>query len=235
MQVLIQKMIEKIKNPYVIFDKETQIVIFSNDIAKKHIGNENGDIDLTTVFKTLHIFDSPLEEAKTNSNPIQIPDVAINRGLSNDIRVENIYLGYFDDEQTQVFLEFEPKYNFSRTFEALQELSDDILFFVEIETRSMVLRGDLGGKIDVQPKVNNYPKSLIEEGVIHVDDIEHYLQTAEDTLNGINCECEFRVKMSDGAYNWFSKTSIIVHDDYGKPIKVLGKLTNIQEDRKSVV
>lgn len=231
MQVQIEKMIEKIKNPYIIFDKATNNVILSNDVAKNFVGDNQGNIDLYQIFGSLEIFDIPLEEYKCTIVPIQISDITIHRIMANEDKNVNVFIGYFDDEHTQAFIELEPKYNFNKTFEAMQELSDDILFFVEIEKRSLVLRGELGGKIAVEPSVNNYPMSLIEAGIIHEDDVEMYLSTADETLKGINCECEFRVKMSDGSYNWFSKTTIIVHDDDNKPIKVLGKLTNIQASK----
>ncbi len=232
MQVLISRMVEKIKNPYIIFDKNTNEIIIANDVAKNYIGDSNGIIDLKLIFKSINDFDNSLEKSKLTTMPIQISDVTIHRIMFNEDVLVNIFIGYFDDEHNQVFIEIEPKYNFNKTFEALQELSDDILFFVEIEKRSLVLRGELGGKIAVEPSVNNYPTALIETQTIHPDDVELYLKTANDTLKGINCSCEFRVKMADGSYNWFSKTSIIVHDDTGKPIKVLGKLKNIQENKE---
>lgn len=231
MQILVSRMIEKIKNPYIIYEWSTKKVKYANDVAKNYVGDKQKNIDISKVFDNLQIFEYPLEQSKNISVPIQLVDVGINRLLSNDKMIVDVYTGYFEIDEDLVFIEIDPKYNFRKTFEALQELSDDILFFVEIESRSIVLRGEIGGKIDIAPSVDNYPISLVQAGIIHRDDVEHYLENANLTLQGEQNDSEFRVKMIDGSYNWFSKTSIIVFDDHGKPIKVLGKLKNIQEQK----
>lgn len=227
MSVSIITMIEKIKNTYIVIDKTTKEVLFSNQKAKQFIGDKNGNIDLDVVFDSTDIIDTFL----LKRNVGEIPDIYITIAKSNELKLVNLYLGFFDQAKTQVYIEMQPKSDIKKMFEAMQELSTDILFMINIDKHLLFFRGELSKQLGLHENIINFPHALIEACVIHPEDIDTYLVTADDMLDGIQRSCELRIKLANGNFNWFSLTSVIVYNDYRQPIKVLGKLQNIQKEK----
>lgn len=227
MDISILRMIEKIKNPYLVFDKATKKVLFSNQKAKEFLGDFNEVIDLDTIFNSADII---YDFFNKQSNG-EISDIYVNIPKTNEQKLTNIYLGYFDDEETSVYLEIQTKSDIKKMFEAIQELSNDILFLINIEKRLLFFRGELSEKLGLSDNIVNFPYSLVESKAIHPDDVDAYLVASEDMLDGIQRSCDLRIRLNDGCYNWFSLSSVIVNDDYNRPIKVLGKLKNIQKTK----
>lgn len=227
MSISIKSIIEKIKNTYIVIDKTTKEVVFSNQKAKSFIGDKNDNIDLNVIFDSTDIIDTFFEKRNVG----EIPDIYINMPKQDEQRLVNLYLGYFDEEKNQVYIEIEPKSSVKKMFEAMQKLSPDILFMINVEKHLLFFRGELSGQLGLSENIVNFPHALIEACVIHPEDIDTYLVTADDMLDGIQRSCELRIKLSNGNFNWFCLTSVIVYDDYHKPIKVLGKLRNIQKEK----
>lgn len=227
MNISILKMIEKIKNPYIIFDKSTKEVIFSNLKAQEFIGDCNGYIDLNVVFNS---FDRIYDSLDKQSNG-EISDIYVNIPKFHEQKLANIYLGYFDDEKSKIYIEIQTKSNIKKMFEAIQELSTDILFMINIDKRLLFFRGELSEQLGLSDNIVNFPQSLIDSNVIHPDDVDAYIVASEDMLDGIQRSCDLRIRLNNGDFNWFSLSSVIVYDDYNRPIKVLGKLKNIQNNK----
>lgn len=231
MSISIVKMINKIKNTYVVFDKDTKKILYSNQKARDFIGDIDGNIDLDVVFDSTSILDDYLKNADPEVSVGEIPDINITLAKLNEKKLVSVFIGYFNEDKTQVFIEIEPKSDIKKMFEAMQELTIDILFLINIEKHMLFFRGELSKKIGLPDSITNFPNSLIELGAIHPEDVDVYLVSAEDMMDGIARSCEIRIKMENNEFNWYSLSSVIVHDDYNRPIKVLGKLKNIQKDK----
>lgn len=227
MSISIEKVIEKIKNSYIVLDKNTKQVLFSNQKAKEFISDYSENINLNKVLDSTDIINTFLE----NKTFGEILDLYINIPKLNEKKLVNLYLGYFNEEQTQVYIEIHPKSDIKKMFEAMQELSTDILFLINIDKRLLFFRGELSKQLGLSENIVNFPHALIEACVIHPEDIDTYLFTANDMLDGIQRSCELRIKLADGNFNWFNLTSVIILNDYNRPIKVLGKLHNIQKEK----
>lgn len=231
MNVLTMKMIEKIKNPYLVFDKNTKEVLFSNEKAKKLIGNDAGVIILKEVFEYDDIADNLAINDLDNLLVNEITDIYINDKKTNEKKLTNIYLGYFDDIKSQIFIEIQTQTDINKMFEAMQELSIDILFLVDINKNLLFFSDEHSKKLGLPKNIINFPNALIELGTVHPEDIDLYTVTSADMVDGIQRACEIRLKLSDGNFNWFSMFSVIVNDDYDQPSKILGKLKNIQKEK----
>lgn len=224
MNILTIKMIEKIKNPYLVFDLNSKTTLLVNEKAKQLLSDSSDIINLEQIFDIDYII-SNIKDSSVN----EIFDVYIN--IQNTKKLVNIYLGYFDDEKTQIFIEIQSKDDTNKIFEAMQELSPDVLFLIDIYNKSIYFTDESSKKIGVSKNVLNYPQSLIDLDIIHPEDIDIYTVTSADMLDGLQRCCELRVKISTGDYNWFHLVSVIVHDDNDNPIKIIGKLKNIQKEK----
>lgn len=227
MSILISKIIEKIKNPYIVFEKNSNKLIYSNQKAKDFIGDIDGEIDINEVFKSLEFVDKFIKN-EINS---EISDIQIKQLRAQNMILVNLFLGYFDESKTQIYVEIQEKTDLTKIFGAMQELSEDILFLINIKKRLLFFRGELSKQIGIPNDVINFPQALVENNLIHPDDIDTYLVSSEDMLIGIRRSCDVRIKMITGEFNWFSMTSVIVRDDNDEPIRVIGKLKNIQKDK----
>ena len=69
---------------------------------------------------------------------------------------------------------------------------------------------------------------------IHKDDAENVLKTIEQNLvNKTPFTHEYRLKMATGGYRWFLVRGQAIWDAEGKPIRVAGSLTDIQEKKEA--
>lgn len=227
MDISIFKMLEKIKNSYIVFEKESKEILYANQKAREFMGDFEGNINLGFVFDSCSLIDNFF---LTKSNG-EISDIDINIAKTNHKSLVSLYLGYFNDEQTQIFLEIEPNYDIKKMFDIMQELSPDVLFLIDIQKSLLFFRGELSNKLGLPNNVVSFPQALVDFDIINPDDVDTYLVCAEDLLDGIQRSCDLRIKLSGGDYNWFRLSSVIVCDDYEQPIKALGKLKNVQKEK----
>ena len=124
----------------------------------------------------------------------------------------------------------------NRCYLASRELSEDVIFEYDRETDTISfprkIRSFLNGKI-----VWEHVKSLfIYTDMIDPEDKEtileacHKLFTTEKTL-----ECEFRTKFFTGEYRWFEVVFTAVQNKDGHVVKLLGKLADIDEEKRHLI
>ena len=101
-------------------------------------------------------------------------------------------------------------------------------------TRRTIFYSNLFRKIfGYNPPTEDYPNSIIDENIIHPDDIQRFQKFCETLAGGINySEDELRFINSTGEYMWCSIQANTILDNIGVPIKAIGRITDISK-RKS--
>ena len=75
-------------------------------------------------------------------------------------------------------------------------------------------------------------KGVIQE--VHPDDRAALTQTIQRTISeGVPYECQYRVKMLDGAYRWISARGDVVERKNGKPVRAVGVSQDITERKQA--
>lgn len=114
-------------------------------------------------------------------------------------------------------------------FQAMQEITNDILFRIDVKNGTMHQTGDTITARALGEIVPDYVNTLINNGIIHTEDIEHYIQFNKDILVGKQEECEIRVTTSPHEFEWFNIVVKPVYNENGEIYELFGKMTNIQE------
>lgn len=131
--------------------------------------------------------------------------------------------------QDQVKLEEEADTS-ARYFEAAQELTDELLFIINIQEKSLIRRSIQNNLYDLQPVMRNFPNSIIESGIIHPEDEILYRQFAQIAIAGEAGRLELRLKRPNSTnyeMNCLIWTPIKSKD--GVIREVYGKVANINE------
>lgn len=71
--------------------------------------------------------------------------------------------------------------------------------------------------------------------LVHEDDRADVEQAIHATLNGaVDYRIEFRVRRPDGLVRWLSARGAVLHDETGRPVRFLGVMVDITENREAV-
>lgn len=113
-------------------------------------------------------------------------------------------------------------------FTALQELSDDMLYRVDLSTKTLYRTSQQAEKFGIRSSMENYPHSILESGIIYPDDEKNYLDYGEKLLNGIISQVEIRLKPCDADFEYHRLTCYPVYGENGIVKEMFGKIVNIQ-------
>lgn len=113
-------------------------------------------------------------------------------------------------------------------FKVIQELFDDILFYVDIKERRLahIAQGD--NEEGVMKVLYDFPCDFIGSGFIHSDDESTAKVFGDNLLDGIGGTMEIRIKQSDDQYEWYLVSCIIIRDMDDNAIEAIGRFANIQ-------
>lgn len=126
--------------------------------------------------------------------------------------------------------EIEEDYNqLNQYFEALQNISYESTYVIDIETRTLVHKGQVAEELGITSAIPGYPESVYP--LIHPEDLDEFKEFADKALNGIGTFLSVRVLKDDNEYCWYEMISKILKDETGKPIKIFGKMNNIQSEQ----
>lgn len=116
----------------------------------------------------------------------------------------------------------------SQYFDAIQNLSDDMLYRVNINTKTLYRTSDQAKMFGLLEVMENYPQSIIDSGIIHPDDEKNYRAYGEKLLEGHVTQTEVRVKSFTGEYQYHRLTCTPVYDKNNNIQEMFGKIINIQ-------
>lgn len=117
-------------------------------------------------------------------------------------------------------------------YQIIMNQSDSIIFEYDILNKTVMYSGNFKKKFGFDPLTTGFPEAAAEEGLIHPDDTDRYLEffrnvELEDSYN----EGEFRLTMANGSYAWFEMKVTTIRDENGKPLRAIGRLTDITKQK----
>lgn len=230
------QMIEHSLDAFVIFDVKTRVVIFENELAKTHFR-------ITTERSNKDFFER-IESQFQRREIALFPKTAM-RDVNDNIVYCNIEAGYLDLEQQRIWAKITPvstDIQQRRTMmqddseliflEAIPRLYHDIIFSIDVKNKTLTHAGELYLQFGLPRIVEEFPHSMLEFQAIHPDDIDLFLRYGEGLLEGIVGEIQCRVRLLDNRYEWFQISTAVVRDYSGNLIEILGKLTNIEQQKR---
>lgn len=114
---------------------------------------------------------------------------------------------------------------------AMQEISDDILFRIDVKTKTLHCLTDAEnnnlGKI-----IPNYTEVLMNENSIHPEDIEKFEKYSKDWYEDKINNCKLRFSVAPDCYEWYEVQAHKIYGENGELKEVFGKLVNIHEKEK---
>lgn len=120
--------------------------------------------------------------------------------------------------------------SFSQYFEAMQSLSGESLFQIDVTNRVLHMKGDLAEEFGLPKSVEDYPISVYP--AVHPDDLDDYKEFATRSLAGENQFLKVRLKIATGEFRWYEINSMIIYDELGKAVEILGKVKNVHEEQE---
>lgn len=109
----------------------------------------------------------------------------------------------------------------------ISELTEEILFRLDLQTNTMNFLGKTAQVFGNKTIFENYPDSLTELKKIHPDDAFLHNDLVHCFHNGIEKPIDIRYNVGEGLYEWYRVTYNFFNDKNGKPISVVGKMSNI--------
>lgn len=114
-------------------------------------------------------------------------------------------------------------------FDALQEMSEDLLFRVDIENRILTRRGKKYNRFGLNEENVAFPDAVIDGGAIHPEDIGIYQEFADLAFLGQGGTVEVRMKeQGQDIFRFRRLTWLPVINKAGKVTEIVGKLVDVQ-------
>lgn len=115
-----------------------------------------------------------------------------------------------------------------RYFEVIQELFDDVLFYVDIRERRLAHIAQGGEDMGTLKVLYDFPCDFINSGLIHPEDIAIASEFGDNLLAGIDGEIEIRIKDKGSKFEWYKVACLMIHDKDGNAFEAIGRFANIQ-------
>lgn len=232
-------------------DVETNTIYHFSEFMSEHM-NKNNISDYVNDFmdkNTIHPDDQELylENFKNFYENDVLSDTPVRFSLAGrdyqwyTITAEKIYdeQGKLTDvfgalvnvnQQQELVEQFE---EVNQYFTVMQELTEDILYRVNLETMTMyhLVNFDMFGL--EEPTVPDFVNTFINKKLVHPDDAEKYRKFDKDWAEGLADFCKLRL-IHDGNYEWYKVERKKIYNEQGKITEILGKMSNIQEEQTKV-
>lgn len=110
---------------------------------------------------------------------------------------------------------------------------DSTIFDYDIKTRVMIHADKSGEKYGIAHRTENVPHSLVENGVIHPETVETFLEMYRRIRQGSpTASCEVKTHLVDGRYLWQRISMTNIFNDQGTPVRAVGMLEDIDEQKQ---
>lgn len=124
----------------------------------------------------------------------------------------------------------------AETHRLLLEVSGDILFEFDIMRGVLVCSKKFGEKFGLPVTLYQFPDSVRKRHLVHNEDLPDFLQLFEDLYNGHDTvETEVRLRIRNGQYLWYRMLATVVVDSNRDRVKAVGKMVDIDEQKRSLV
>jgi diguanylate cyclase (GGDEF)-like protein/PAS domain S-box-containing protein len=143
---------------------------------------------------------------------------------------QNFYCVLLDittQKEAQLQLEYERE-----KYKTVLEISEDILFEYDIEKDEMIYSDKYRKMFGRNPIISHYSENLSTVSGIDEQDCPRVIEFFNEIVSGNSTSLvEARIKDEQGEYIWFCAQAIVIKDK-SKPIKIIGKLSNIDLQKR---
>lgn len=157
----------------------------------------------------------------------------LHRRTLDDSGVDKI-MAYMINIERDVQIESDLE-NINQYFLAVQELSDDLLYRIDIKNKTLLGREKTNTRNDlfsINVITKNFPESVCENGFVHPEDVKTYNAFGHLALEGRFATAEVRLKSKSGKYTFRRISCVPVLNADGSVKEMLGKVVNIHEVRQ---
>lgn len=119
-----------------------------------------------------------------------------------------------------------------RRFRLLSSLSENIVYELNTETADVIFPNGFKKVTGYPPPKEDFPKAFARNGLIHPEDKARFLDayiaypTDEDKRYG-----EYRLLDRDGQFRWFRFEELLLRDEQGNVIRIIGRMRDIEEEK----
>lgn len=118
-------------------------------------------------------------------------------------------------------------------YKIIAEQSDNILFEYIIPSDTIVYSPKYTKLTGNKPIIRNFIKTIIKSDYIYKEDIELFLSLTKEILSGKKfISTDLRIKSKDDTYIWVKIQATTIFDFNNKPIRSIGKVLNIDKEKK---
>lgn len=118
-----------------------------------------------------------------------------------------------------------------RLNQLIQNLSDDVLFNLDIVDRVMTFSENTLKSFDVDSVMRNFPESILKRNVVCDGDMPTFLNVVLAMYDGLKYTAEFRLINRSGHLSWHRLEYDFLVDDFGRAVKTVGKMVNIDSHK----
>lgn len=114
-----------------------------------------------------------------------------------------------------------------------QKLTHDFLFEWDLKTRVVTYSPNFTRFYGVPSVAADFPRCAVGLGRILAEDVPGFLDAYERAKCGQkHTTIEYRTRMPDGGESWFRDTITTIFNESGDPVKVIGKISRIDAEKK---
>ncbi len=116
-------------------------------------------------------------------------------------------------------------------------LTDDVFFDYDIKSSKIKYTSNFSQRFKIPEVIENYPQALIDSGIIAEESIDVFTGLeygySRDDLNSYNGK-EVKLIQPDGSYVWYSANYTAQVNSFGIPYRIIGKLTDITQQKERI-
>ncbi|MFI3251318.1 MAG: GGDEF domain-containing protein, partial [Eubacteriales bacterium] len=116
-------------------------------------------------------------------------------------------------------------------FSAMQSFAKDILFHIDIDTKTFYHSDSKAQAYGVPVVIEDYVEAFISSKFIRPEDADTYREANHKLLSGENMEYEIRAAVASNVYEWFRIKSQFIYSDRNHPKEIFGTMENIQWEK----
>ncbi len=115
----------------------------------------------------------------------------------------------------------------------LLELSNEWLWTFNYKNRQMMFFGEGYEAFGLPKEKFLFPETFIDNKNVYEEDMEDFMKACENLAKGEHSPVELRFNLPDGCARYFRITYKIIKNKEGVPLSAIGKVTDIDEQKKA--
>lgn len=115
--------------------------------------------------------------------------------------------------------------NLSNYFEALQSISDESFYIIDVKNKVLTQMGKVSEELQIYDDITNFPESVFD--IVHIDDLQSFKDYTISSFEGIVNPFKLRLKLPSGAYKTYELLSQVIRNEKGEVVEIVGKMRNV--------